>query len=384
MFEFSGKNAIYASEAKAAVGEYNLIDTVQTGLQPNNTESSIDYSHAGQDPMIRYIVNNGVARSAEIYADPCKSGRDKWYIQTPFVFNDTPLGANDDGQGCCINLNDLQACRYKLDLHELCVKDCVATSMDMMMEDAVRIKRTDTPTPFTRVGDSLRDVRMRAFAILSNRAIERNLILGMPNYSGNGLRPFNGVISRLLDKRVMVLDGSAGVLSSIMALECRLNALGGRVSDFVAFINPVLMPSLRQEVATYLKTSPLTDWQLTPNGVSYNGLRIVESRFVDVDLTANTTSIWLIDLTKVGVKTVRPMNDPLVMIKDSEDDCGGRCITVHNAGTTVVTDWSGLALVKNVRLSAICNNVALTGLNQYVNSATLGHLFPKAETVPTI
>lgn len=382
MFNFTDKDAIDAKELKGATTD--LGSNIKTGLQPDNSKSSINYDHAGQDPLIRLLVNNSVANEATIYNDPCKSGREQWYIDSPFKVNDTPIGLNDDGQGCCIGLNDLQACRNRFDLHELCVKDCIATSLEEMMESEVRINSSDTPMPFTRLGDTLGEVRYRAFAVLSNRAFERNMILGTPTYSGNGLRPFNGLLSRLADVRTIVLDGSAGVLASVMALECYVNALGGDISRFVAVINPVVMSSLRQEVATYLKTNPLTDWKLTDEGVTYNGIRFVRSRYVNVDLTTNTTSIWLIDLSKVGIKTVRPLNDPLIKVKQSEDDCGGRCITAHNAGTTVVTDWSGLALVNNVSLSSMCNAIALSGLNNYINSGLQGVLFPKVTSAPSI
>ena len=383
-FKFSDKNAIDASELKGAVGDYNLRQNITTGIQPDNSRSDIDYSHAGQDPLIPLLVNNAVAQRATFNVDKCKTGRDAWFVETPYRVNDTPLGANDDGQGCCVNLNDLQACRYKLDVHELCVKDCISSTLDEMMESDVRIKGSDTPMPFTRLGDTLSDVRRRAFAVLSNRVFERNMILGLPDYSGNGMRPFNGVLSRLLDERAMVFDGSAGVLASVMTLECYITALGGALSNFIAVINPVTMASLRQEVGTYMKTNPLIEWQLTANGVSYNGLRFVESRYVDVDLTTNSTSIWLIDLSKVGVKTARPLNDPFVVVKRAEDDCGGVCMSVHNAGTTVITDWSGVALIKNVRLSSICNSTALSGLNNYINSSEMGILFPKPTTVAIV
>lgn len=384
MFNFSDKNAIDASEVKAAAGNTSLLPNITTGVQPENNKSSINYEHAGQDPLIRLLVNNAVANEASVQYDPCKSGREAWYITSPFRVNDTPFGLNDDGQGCCVGLNDLQACRNKFDLHELCVKDCIATSLDQMMEDEVRIKESDTPMPFTRVGDRLSTVRDREFAVLSNRVFERNLILGMPDYSGNGLRPFNGLLSRLTDQRAAVFDGSAGALASVMALECYLNAIGDDISNFIAAINPVLMPSLRTEVATYLKTNPLTDWRLTEDGVSYNGLRIVRSRYVNVDLTTNTTSIWLIDLRKVGIKTLRPLTNPLIKIKESTDDCGGYCVTAHNAGTTVITDWSGVALVNNVRLSSVCNSTVLSGLNNYINSGVQGLMFPKATTTANV
>lgn len=375
MFEFSDKNAIELSEAEKFAT--NAINAVEVGIQNDKSKSTINSVVAGTDPLISRLVNNGVARSATIEIDPCKSGREKYYIQTPYQISDTPVGADDDGTGCCVGTPTVTACRYKLDLHELCVKDCVDTSLDEMLEAEVKQKSIDTTMPWSQVGRSMAVKRAAFVAKYAKFIFERNAILGTPEYSGDGLRPFNGLISRLLDERVLKVDGSAGFISSIEMLNCRLTAMGMDAGRFIIAINPVAMPTLRQEVRTYLKSDPLTDWRLNGNSVSYKGMDIVTSRFVDVDLETNTTSMWLIDPSKVGIKFIRDITNPYIKRSDSKDDCGGHCITMHNAGTTVVTNWNGLMLIENLHLDAICDSLSLTGLGNFVNAGVVGQLYPK-------
>lgn len=383
MFNFSGKNAVELGERLAEFAT-NAIGAVTTAIQPDKSDAVINYNNAATDPLAERLINNGVARAASIQVDPCKSGKDKWFIQTPFVINDTPVGEEDDGTGCCVGTPTVQGCRYKLGIDELCVKDCVDTSLDEMVENAVKIKAIDTTLPHRRTGDTLAQARTRFVAAYAKFIFERNAILGLPNYSGDGMRPFNGLLSRLLDERVFTLDGSAGPLASIMALDCRLSALGMSTSNYIIAINPVLMPTLRQEVATYLKTGPMTDWKLTRDGVSYNGMDIVKSRFVDVDLETDTTSMWLIDPSKVGIKLLYSPSDPYIKEKDSVDDCGGHCVTMHTAGSTVVTNWTGLVLIKNVALSSVCDSLALSGLDGFINSGVIGQRFPKVTANPGV
>lgn len=361
----------------------NAIEAVQVGIQADNSKATANGIAARPDPLIARLVNNGVAQAATYEIDPCKSGKDKYYIQTPYQIADTPVGADDDGQGCCVGTPTVTACRYRLGVDELCVKDCVATSLDEMMEQAVKQKMIDTTMPWGKAGASIAAKRAAFVAKYAKFIFERNAILGTPNYSGNGLRPFAGLLSRLLDERVLSVDGSAGFLSSIELIDCRMTAMGD-YGTYLAVINPIAMKTLVQDVRTYLKSNPLTEWRVDENGnwVSYKGITIVQSRYVDVDLATNTTSMWLIDPSKVGIKFLYPITKPYVKRHESEEDCGGHCLTMHNAGTTVVTNWNGLMLVKNIALSSVCDSLALNGLEQFVNSGTIGHLYPKVTTNP--
>lgn len=387
---FSTQNAIELAEGLKSFGDVvtnfatNAIGAVQHGIQPDNSNAQISYAHATTDPLAARLINNGVARAAQWAVDPCKTGKAKWYLQTPFIVNDTPVGADDDGAGCCVGTPAVQACRYKLGINQLCVKDCVDTVLDEMMESVVRIEGKDTPMPHRSVGDTLEMARRKWVLAYAKFIIERNAILGRPDFSGDGLRPFDGLLSRLTDERVFTLDGSAGVLASIMALECRLSVLDMSTSNYVIAINPILMPTLRQEVNTYLKTNAMTEWRLTRDGVSYNGIEIIKSRFVDVDLETNTTSIWLVDTSKVGINLLYAPSNLYRKRHESQDDCGGHCMTFHTAGTTVVTNWTGLVLVKNVRLSSVCDSLALSGLNAFVNSGVVGQRFPKIAANPGV
>lgn len=384
MFQFSSKNAVELAEAMSKFEQFatNAIGAVQTGINNDKSEAQISYANAQTDPLAKRLINNGVAQAAQIQVDPCKSGREKWYIQTPYIVNDTPVGMDDDGQGCCVGTPTVQACRYKLGIHELCVKDCVDTVLDEMVEQAVKIKAIDTTMPHRSTGDSLAQARRKFVAAYSKFIFERNAILGTPEFSGDGMRPFDGLLSRLLDERVFTMDGSAGALASIMALDCRLTALGMSTRNYIIAVNPILMPTLRQEVRTYLKTDPMTEWKLTPNGVSYNGLEIVQSKFVDVDLETNTTSMWLIDPSKVGIKLLYAPSAPYIKVHQSQDDCGGHCVTMHTAGSTVVTNWTGLVLINKVKLSSVCDSLALSGLDGFVNSGVIGQRFPKVTANP--
>lgn len=377
---FSGANAITADEAMKFAT--NAITAITKGIQPDNSKSVINHNNDGNDPLVARLLNNSVAEQAEILIDPCKTGREKYYFQTPYVINDTPVGADDEGGTCCVGTPTMEACRYKLHLHELCVKDCVATSLDEMLESQVKQKSQDTRDPFTEYGKSFAAKRAKFVARYARFIFERNFILGTPQTDGDGLRPFHGVLSRLADNRTLKIDGGAGVLESIMMADCRLMAIGSDISRYIIAINPILLPTLKQEVRTYLKADPLSDWKLSGNTVSYRGMPIVTSRFVDVDLSDNTTSVWLIDPTRVGIKTVYTPTNPYIKRIDSQDDCGGHCITMHLAGSTIVTDWNGLILINNVKLASICDSLVLSGLDAFVNSGVIGQLYPKVEANP--
>lgn len=383
-FVFNGENPIELSEVlNTFAADKNAINTVVIGLRDDRHDAQINRVAAQPDGLVSALVNNGVARSAEIYIDPCAgTGKEKYYIQTPYQISDTPVGLDDDGQGCCVGLPSVTACRYKLGIDELCVKDCVASSLDEMMEEEVKQHGSDIMMPWGQTGKSIAQKRARFVAEYSKFIFERNFILGTPEFSGDGMRPFNGLLSRLLDDRVMKMDGSAGVLSSIEALNCRMTAVGMSVGNYIIAINPILMPTLKQEVRTYLKSDPFTEWKLTGDGVSYRGMRIITSRYVDVDLEDNTTSIWLIDPAKVGIKAIREASNPYIKRHESAEDCGGHCITMHTAGTTVVTNWNGLVLINNVHLSAVCDSLALSGLDNFVNAGVVGMRYPKVLAQP--
>lgn len=380
MFEFTDKNAISLAEAQKFAT--NAIDAVEVGIQDDKSASTINSTVAGADPLVTRLVNNGVANAASIEIDPCKAGREKYYVRTPFVIEDTAVGADDDGEGCCVGTPTVTACRYKLDLHELCVKDCVDSSLDEMLEAEVKQKAIDTRMPWSQIGASIAAKRAAFVAKYAKFIFERNAILGTADYSGNGLRPFNGLIERLTDDRVLKVDGSAGFVASIEMLNCRLTAMGMDLGNFLIAINPIALPTLRQEIRTYLKADPLTDWRMNGDSVSYKGMPIVVSRYVDVDLETNTTSMWLVDTSKVGIKMIRAITNPYIKRIDSTEDCGGHCITMHNAGTTVVTNWNGLMLINNIALDSICDSLALSGLEGFVNSGVLGHLYPGVHTNP--
>ena len=378
--EFSTKDAIDITEALKFKVTTDASGAVAIGIQNDKSKSTINSVAAGADPLIARLVNNGVANAATIEIDPCKTGKDKYYVQTPYQIADTPVGTDDNGEGCCVGTPTVTACRYWLGLDELCVKDCVATSLDEMVEKAVKQKAIDTTMPWSSVGASFAQKRAAFVARYAKFIFERNAILGTPTYTGNGLRKFNGLLSRLLDERVLTVDGSAGFISAIELLYCRMTALGIPFGGLIAAVNPVAMPTLVQEVRTYLKSDPLTEWRINGDTVSYRGLTVVASRYVDVDLADNSTSMWIIDPSKVGIKMLYPITRPYTKQHESAEDCGGHCVTMHNAGTTVVTNWNGLMLIKNLHLSSICDSLALSGLENFVNSGTVGQLYPKELT----
>lgn len=346
---------------------------IATGIQDDRHRSSVNESTARGDELVRRLVNNGVARQTSINLDPCKTGDDKWYIETPFVLSTTDI--EDDGEGCCVGTPSVTGCRYRLHPRLLCVKDCIGSALDEIMEANVYQKAMDTATPWGQNARPLSEKRARFVAMFAKFIFERNVIQGTPSFSGEGMRPFDGLVSRLLDPRTLKLDGSAGVISSIAMLDCRMTAIGQDVRRYIMAINPILYPTLRQEVRTALKSDPLTDWTISQDGstVSYRGNPIVASRFVDVDLEANTTSIWLIDPAQVGILMTRPITNPYIKTRTrwDEGDCAGSCTYMYNAGSTVVTNFNGLALVQDVKLSSICDSLALTGLDGFVNQTTL-------------
>lgn len=354
---------------------------IATGIQDDKSKSTVNASLARGDELVRLLVNNGIARQATIELDPCATGDDKWYINTPFVLSTTDI--EDDGEGCCVGTPDVLGCRFKLHPKLLCVKDCIGSTLDEIMEASVYQKAMDTQTPWGTTGQTLAQKRARFVSMFAKFIFERNVILGLPSYSGNGLRPFDGLVSRLLDDRTIKIDGSAGIVSSMMMLDCRMTAIGQDISRYYIVVNPVLMPTLRQEVRTYLKTDPLTEWSVSADGrnVYYRGNRIVESRFVDVDLAENTTSIWLVDPAYVGIKLEREITNPYIKTRGrwEDGDCAGTCTMMYNAGTTVVSNFVGLALIQDVKLGSLCDSLALSGLDGFVNQTTL---FPKVTANP--
>lgn len=354
---------------------------IATGIQEDRSKSVVNDSLAHGDELVRRLVNNGIARQATIELDPCKTGEDKWYINTPFVLSTTDI--DDDGEGCCVGTPEVLGCRYKLHPRLLCVKDCIGSTLDEIMEEAVKQKGIDTNMPWSNVGASLAQKRAAFVAQFAKFIFERNVIQGLPSYSGNGMRPFDGLVSRLLDNRTLKIDGSAGVIASITMLDCRMTAMGQDLGRYYIAINPILMPTLRQEVRTFLKTDPLSEWSISGDGrtVSYRGNPIVESRFIDVDLANNTTSIWLIDPAYVGIKLEREITNPYIKTRNrwEDGDCSGSCTMMYNAGTTVVSNFTGLALVQNVKLSSLCDSLALSGLDGFINQTTL---YPKVTANP--
>lgn len=77
-FQFTTKNPVEMQEAmKTFASSFNAIDTISIGIQNDKSEAIINRDNARTDDLVRLLVNNGVANSAEILLDPCKSGKEK-------------------------------------------------------------------------------------------------------------------------------------------------------------------------------------------------------------------------------------------------------------------------------------------------------------------
>lgn len=349
-------------------------EVVRTALQDDKSKARAPRLET--DPLARLLVNNAAVSGLQFQADPCDV--EKFYVKSGYRWTDSGLGVDDQGGTCCVEMPTLSACRGQFTVNLLCVKDCTSSKLNELMENEVKFKGADTNFPFANKGDSLRQAKANLFTTYGKLAIERNIILGTQETNGAGMRPFNGIVGALAQPQVEVYSAMAGVTAAMAKVACRWLARGQRGDRTIMVVNPIAIPTLRSEIHSLKKLDPYTLWQLREDGaILFGDIRIVASRYVDVDLTDNTTSAWIIDLDAVGIKMLRAVSDPIPETKQAVDDCKGNCWYLYNAGTTVVNDWNGLALISNIRLNSICNAQSLTGLENYVNAGVGGFLFPK-------
>ncbi len=347
----------------------HLATTVDVAGQGQFQEFTADRTFTtgerGDSTLINLLINSPVATNAAIYRDPV-SGK---YLTRPWVtVSNEPL--DDAGGTCCVQGPGTQACQHAQELNFFCVYDCVENIMDVLMEDEPIVGSNDLQSPYKATNDSLNDMRVKKLGIDYRFYFARNIILGNLTSDGGGLRPFVGLVEAMLNPAVASFTGSAGISRAISAIECRIQALGG-AGNWIMVGNPITLTSIKRQLEATSGNSTLpSGWSLVNGYPSYGGITPVASQFMPVDLATGLGEVVLIDLNRVGLKLVRPLEQPRIFEDinntNSTPNCGEKCVYLYNAGAIVTNDYNGIIRIPNVAIDSACR-LGLSGLEGFVN-----------------
>lgn len=290
----------------------------------------------------------------------------------------------DDGQGCCFTPFELQACSDSARVFSLCLKDC-ATTLDNMMNSAVKFKGTDLLNYFQKAGMSYKSAMQYmawySFAYRTQRVIAQGLV----DYQGVGLRPFHGIAEVMSHPAVTPIQ-SSDIIGAFAQAGCIIDVLNSGVStNYAIFVHPVGHIAI-EEVVTEGKNGKLpSGWTKgnfgsfhgTPVTLKYKGIPIVKDMYVPKDLVNNNTfEAYIIDLSVTKVSMVyKDLMIPADKIRqgttlEPDSDCNFvACDIYENAGVAHCSNYARNILLTGMPLSANCSAGVFTRIQGTMDGA---------------
>lgn len=327
-------------------------------------------------PLMNRLAASPMARNTVI-----QRNLDGTYTTSPMITVGTE-SIDDDGSTCCICGGNPKACQHSHELRPFCYYDCLENTMDVLMENSPIVGDNTLNTPYVQTGDSIAKIKARRMAAEYKFYWTRNALLGNLGTTGNGLRPFEGLLQHMADPKVFTTSGANGIQRAIKSLKCRMSLLNVD-GNWGIFVNPIVAACLEDQLRNPITGNLPSGWSVNASGVlNWNGAEVIADYNVPVDTTvANGGVAWLVNFNEVGLLQAygsdRPYivddstvtNDGIDQATGDMTNCMKKCLYMYNAGAVVVGSFNGLVQITGLPVDQACLN-GIAGLGGLVNPDT--------------
>lgn len=302
-----------------------------------------------------------------------------WIIESITWGTVAPDFANDNSDSCCFTekfsmtaTGDAEVFKY------LCFKDC-ETRLDRLMKDKVTFKQGDLINIFQRLGMSYAEAEQFMAWYTFAFIVQRHIVQGMVNFSGNGLRPFAGVAEMMAHPGVTPIDAGGSVVGAFRQVACYVDVLDNQSANYKIYVHPLTLRGILAEIVPGKDGQLPQGWSRNGNTVTFMGIPFGTSYHLPFDLeTTMTGEAYVIDLARVEALTEYDLFVPQSSIRTTTTEdpslpgCEVICDKYENFGLVYTNSYISHLLVANIPLEQTCPAVVferiqglLTGLNPF-------------------
>ena len=290
-----------------------------------------------------------------------------------------PDFSSADSESCCFTEKfTMTATCDATPMRYLCFKDC-ETRLDRIMKDKVHFKQGDLINIFQRLGWSYEDAEAFMAWYTFAFIVQRHIVQGMLNFSGNGLRPFAGVAEMMAHPGVTPIDASGSVIGAFRQVACYLDVLQNQNSRYKIYVHPLTYRGILSEIVPGKDGKLPEGWSRSGDTVTFHGIPFGKSYHLPYDMeTTMTGEAYVIDLNRVEAVTEYDLFVPQSSIyttrteDPSKPGCEVICDKYENFGAVYTNSPISHLLIANIPLEQTCPAVVferiqglLTGLNPF-------------------
>lgn len=297
-----------------------------------------------------------------------------------------PTWDTDDDSCCFTEKFTMTATGDATPIKYLCFKDC-ETRLDRIMKNKVTFKQGDLLNLFQRLGMSYAEAEQFMAWYTFAYIVQRHIVQGMLNFTGQGLRPFAGVAEMMSHPGVTPIDASGSVIGAFRQVACYLDVLDSQSSNYKIYVHPLTLRGIKSEIVPGKDGRLPEGWSINGNAVSFRGIPFGTSYHLPYDMeTTMTGEAYVIDLSKVEALTEFDLFVPQSSIYTTRDEVGNGnlsdpgqvpgceviCDKYENLGLVYTNSPVSHLLIANIPLDATCPGVLferidglLTGLNPF-------------------
>lgn len=303
-----------------------------------------------------------------------------------------PDWSTDDNSCCFTEKFTMRATGDATPIRYLCFKDC-ESRLDRLMKEKQHFKQGDLINLFQRLGMSYKDAEQFMAWYTFAYIVQRHIVQGMLNFSGQGLRPFAGVAEMMSHPGVTPIDASGSVIGAFRQVACYLDVLQSQSSRYKIYVHPLTLKGIKAEIVPGKDGKLPADWTVSGDTVTFRGIPFGTSWHLPFDMEATMTGeAWVIDLARVEALTEYDLFVPQASIRTTISEVGNGlidapgqvagCETVcdkyENFGLVHTNSYVSHLLIANIPLDASCPAVVFERIQGLLKG---GNPFPMA-TIP--
>lgn len=313
-------------------------------------------------PLLEWLMGTNLtaelrAKLAEGICGFKKNDQGKYEVDLPATFWSTI--PESDEEACCWPTMDFAKCSGKAQLEMLCLKDCKDIQDDLMWE-LMRVGRRGAVSGIASENDTLGEVNERIARLSMAFYTANTAILGTLDNTTPILKPFHGLLQVMENPAVAHILGG-NVLEAFDSWACRMALLGGRYSDYVIAIHPLLKETMLRLVTRDRNGNYPDGWSRDGEDIRFHGIRFIEDYLIPVDFETGTTEAWILNSDAVGIFLGGDLQPRGRFVRYSgheemakADGCGQECTFYYNIGAVVNNNATRIANIVDIPLSGVC------------------------------
>lgn len=336
-----------------------------------------------QDPLVEKIMKRFESMSKGVLK---KASNGDFIIEGLNWGMVMPDFSDDNGDSCCFTSEfTFEVTGHATPVRYLCYKDC-RSRLDYLMEDKIHFKQGDLINRFQQLGWSYSQARDFMAWYIFAYIVERHIVQGMLNYSGQGLRPFAGVAEMMSSPAVTPIDAGGSVIGAFRQVDCFISVLDDDSANYAIFGHKLTINGIKAAIQKDRDGNYPEGWSKDGNSISFRGIPFYASRWIPYDLEKTMTGeLYIIDLNKVEAVTQYDLFVPQSSVYNRREEdpnvagCEVLCTKYENFGAVVTNSPISHILVANVPLDATCPATVFTRIQNLLTSHSP---YPMA-TIPT-